>query len=76
VIVIIRIIKKDMKESEKKVLVVEEDETKYLPKTKVICPKCGNDEAYWFIKQMRAGDEPPTVFYTCVKCEHKWRSYG
>ncbi len=73
-----KILKKSMNINKGKVLVVEDDddETKYLPKTKVICPECENNEAYWFMRQMRSGDEPPTIFYTCTKCGHKWRSYG
>lgn len=72
-----QVIKRNI-EHRKKVLVIEEDdeEFRHLPKTKVICPKCGNGEAHWFMKQMRSADEPPTVFYTCPKCRHKWRSYG
>lgn len=64
--------------SKRKILVVDEDddETMHLPKTKVTCPKCGNQEAHWFMKQTRSADEPPTVFYTCAKCKWKWRSYG
>lgn len=45
------------------------------PTTKVECPKCANDEAYYFSKQMRAGDEPETQFFKCTKCKHQWRSY-
>ena len=73
------IIKRNI-ESKNKVMVIDEDEdddeTKHLPKTNGICSKCGNGEAYWFMRQTRSADEPPTVFYTCTKCEHKWRSYG
>ncbi|RLF80411.1 transcription factor S, partial [Thermococci archaeon] len=42
--------------------VIEQD-VATLPKVKVICPKCGNDEAYWWELQTRAGDEPSTIFY-------------
>ncbi|HLC59151.1 MAG TPA: zinc ribbon domain-containing protein [archaeon] len=66
-------------ESTRKVVVIDDeddDDSKHLPKTKVICPKCDNSDAYWFMRQMRAADEPPTLFYTCTKCGHKWRSYG
>lgn len=52
------------------------DIEKDLPKTKIICPNCGNDEAYWWMQQTRAIDEPPTLFYRCVKCKYTWRSYG
>ena len=41
----------------------------------VVCPKCGNDEAYFWILQTRAADEPPTRFYKCTKCGKVWREY-
>lgn len=47
-----------------------------LPKTKVMCPKCENVEAYWWMQQTRAADEPPTLFYKCTRCGYAWRSYG
>jgi len=56
------------------IIVVEQD-VKTLPTTKVTCPKCGNDTAYWWELQTRAGDEPSTIFYRCTKCGHVWRSY-
>jgi len=46
-----------------------------LPKTAVVCPKCENTEAYWWMQQMRAADEAPTRFYKCTKCNHTWREY-
>ena len=45
------------------------------PKTDAECPKCGHGEAYYYMVQTRAGDEPETTFLKCVKCNHKWRSY-
>ncbi len=54
---------------------VIEQELETLPKVKITCPKCGNDEAYWWELQTRAGDEPSTIFYKCTKCGHVWRSY-
>jgi transcription factor S len=47
-----------------------------LPTTKIECPKCGHNEAFWWFLQTRSGDEPPTQFYRCVKCNHTWRSYS
>ena len=41
--------------------------------TKTTCPKCGHNEAYWILRQMRGSDEPESRFYTCVKCNYKWR---
>lgn len=37
------------------------------------CPKCKNTEAYTWSQQMRAGDEPETIFFKCTKCQHTWR---
>ena len=58
--------------------VVGEKESKLstLPMTKIECPKCGHDEANWWFLQTRSGDEPPTQFYRCLKCNHTWRSYS
>lgn len=47
-----------------------------LPTTKIECPKCGHNEAFWWFLQTRSGDEPPTQFYRCAKCSHTWRSYS
>lgn len=41
--------------------------------TTVNCPNCGNDKAYYEMKQIRAADESETRFFECVECEHKWR---
>lgn len=60
---------------EEKDLTIIEDDISLLPKTKARCPKCGNNEAYWILRQTRASDEPETRIYTCTKCEHKWREY-
>jgi len=46
-----------------------------LPKTAETCPKCGNDEAYWVLRQTRGSDEPETRIFECTKCGHKWREY-
>jgi len=41
----------------------------------VQCPKCGHDEVYAWQMQTRSADEPPTTFYKCAKCGHRWREY-
>jgi len=62
------------KQKKKEVTLIEnKSELNVLPKTKIKCPKCGHDEAYWIIRQMRGSDEPESRFYTCVKCGNKWR---
>lgn len=63
------------KETEEPILVTKKDVEKNLPKTKVVCPKCGNEEAYYYMQQTRSADEPPTVFYICTKCGYSWRSF-
>jgi len=62
------------KQTEREVAVLEE-QIDILPKTRVTCPKCGNNEAYWILRQTRASDEPETRIYTCTKCKHRWRAY-
>jgi len=59
------------KSSGREIRIISEEET--LPKAKVTCEKCGNNEAYYVIRQMRAADEPETIIYQCTKCGHKWR---
>ena len=67
---------KEDKKKEEKIEVVEKNDTEHLPKADVECPECGHDEAGYWTVQTRAGDEPETVFYKCVECEHTWRDYS
>ncbi|MBI3034463.1 transcription factor S [Candidatus Woesearchaeota archaeon] len=55
-------------------IVEKKEET--LPKTTTECGKCGNNEAYYWLVQTRAGDEPETKFLKCTKCDHTWRDYS
>ncbi len=60
-----------------KIVVMGRDEgLAELPKTKIMCPECDHVEAFWWMQQTRAADEPPTMFYKCVKCGYSWRSYS
>ena len=47
-----------------------------LPKTEVECPKCGNNQAFYWTAQTRASDEGETIFYKCIKCSNQWRDYS
>ena len=57
------------------IIVIGDDKAGALPKIKANCRKCGNDNAFWWLQQMRSGDEPPTTFFKCTKCGHCWREY-
>lgn len=66
-----------VKKVEEKVgVVVIEEEPSTLPTTKVKCPRCGNDRAYWWMRQTRSADEPSTRFYRCTRCGNTWREYA
>ncbi len=58
-----------------RIIVIEGEQPRVLPKTKALCPKCGNNEAFYWMVQTRAGDEPPTRFFKCTKCGFVWREY-
>jgi len=59
-----------------RIVIIEDEEPKGLPRIKgVRCPRCGHDEAYYWVVQTRAADEPSTRFYKCVKCGYVWREY-
>jgi transcription factor S len=47
-----------------------------LPTTTIECPKCKNNNAFWWMLQTRSADEATTQFYRCTKCSHTWRNYS
>lgn len=65
-----------IQQKEKKNVEVVDAEIEHLPVTKEECPKCGNDEAYYWSLQTRAADEPETRFFKCSRCKHTWRDYS
>ena len=42
----------------------------------VICEECGNETAWYTIKQTASADEPPTRFFKCTECGNRWREYN
>ena len=60
--------------------VIESDENANFegkPKaTDVICDDCGNQEAWYTLKQTASADEPPTRFFKCTECGKRWRGYN
>ena len=59
----------------KKTVVLEDTNQGSMPTADVECPKCGNTKAEYFQQQTRSADEPPTTFFRCTKCDHRWREY-
>jgi len=57
----------------KKEVPILENKVDVFPRTRVKCPRCGHNEAFWILRQTRGSDEPETRFYTCTKCDYKWR---
>jgi len=70
----VKLSEKIEKKEETEIVDTDNSEEIY-PTTPVECPKCGNDEAYYWTKQTRAGDEPETQFFKCVACKNQWREY-
>jgi len=54
----------------KRVEIVNEKNSELHPITDFDCVKCKNKKAYFWIRQMRAGDEPESKFYKCTKCKN------
>ena len=59
----------------KKTVILEDTNYQENPTTDVICPKCGHTKAEYFQQQTRSADEPPTTFFRCLECNHRWREY-
>ena len=68
-------IKETVKRDNTVVAIVKEDDSS-LPETDARCPECGNEKAFYWTQQTRAGDEPETKFLKCKKCKHIWRDYS
>jgi len=64
--------KTEQKKSEMPIL---EGNIQLLPTTNAKCKECGNNTAYWEMKQTRGADESPTLFLICTKCRFRWRKY-
>ena len=55
------------------VQVVHKDEPTAHDTTEEECPKCHNKKAYFWTKNVEAGDEPDVIIFRCTKCSHGWR---
>jgi len=61
---------KEKIEKQPEVAVINEKQGEVYPITDFDCEKCGNSKAYFWIRQMRSGDEPESKFYKCTKCKN------
>jgi len=57
-------------------IVRKEADLNPLPVISMVCPKCKNKEAYWWLSQTRGADESATQFFKCTKCGYTWREYS
>ncbi len=55
--------------------VISPKDTETLPVVEERCRECGNEKAYFWTVQTRAGDEAETKFFKCTKCSTTWRQY-
>lgn len=46
------------------------------PSAETHCDACGHDRAWYDIRQTASADEPPTRFFKCQACGHRWREYS
>jgi len=58
-----------------RIVPVLEQESSGLPTTSARCPECGNNVAYWWLRQLRSADESEVRFFRCTKCSNTWREY-
>ena len=69
-------LKEKIKNEERKIEIVGDEEKKTLPLTDGTCSKCGHNKAYFWTVQTRAADEAETKFLKCEKCGNTWRDYA
>ena len=62
-------------EIKERVVTVLEDREMGMPTTRAKCEDCGNNTAYWWMRQLRAADESEVRFFRCTGCGHTWRQY-
>jgi DNA-directed RNA polymerase subunit M len=67
--------KKTRTENEITIVDDEEQKLKTMPTIQIKCPKCSNNLAIWWLRQLRAADESEVRFFRCTECGHTWRQY-
>jgi DNA-directed RNA polymerase subunit M len=68
---------KERKRTENEITIVDDEDEKIntMPTIQIRCPKCDNNLAFWWLRQLRAADESEVRFFRCVACNHTWRQY-
>jgi DNA-directed RNA polymerase subunit M len=62
---------------QREMTVLESSQEAGLPTTgDVKCPDCGNQKAYWWMRQLRSADESEVRFFRCTVCGKTWREYN
>ncbi|MCD1293726.1 transcription factor S [Methanocella sp. CWC-04] len=62
---------------EREITVLEGKDDAGLPTTdEQKCPECGNQKAYWWMRQLRSADESEVRFFRCTACGKTWREYN
>jgi DNA-directed RNA polymerase subunit M len=66
-------VKSKIKHSEKDKLTIIEEDFDIRPTIRIICPKCGHNEArYWEAEDRRKEEWETTTYYKCTKCGRVW----
>lgn len=71
----VKIVSNEKLKEKEKIGIIKDKDTDVFPVTNATCPKCGNNEAYFWTVQTRGADEAETQFFRCVKCKNTWREY-
>ncbi|MGD0534112.1 MAG: transcription factor S [Methanoregula sp.] len=68
---------REKKRTENEITIVddEDEQIKTMPTIQIKCPKCENNLAIWWLRQLRAADESEVRFFRCTECGHTWRQY-
>jgi len=68
---------REKKRTENEITIVDDEDTnlKTMPTIQIKCPKCENNLAFWWLRQLRAADESEVRFFRCTECGHTWRQY-
>ena len=71
------VVGEESKQPERIMTVIDDKQDAGLPTTEEVkCPDCGNQKAYWWMRQLRSADESEVRFFRCTQCNKTWREYN